>query len=469
VGEAQDQDVVAKATGYLINPRCKLDGATPERRKTKHLFLRLDALKDKIVPWFEEASQKGDWSANCISITQSWIDKGLKPRGITRDLRWGVPIPKGLEGLSDEEYQKKVFYVWFDACIGYMSITKNYTDGDDLAGKKWEQWWKNPSDVSLYQFMGKDNVPFHAIIFPGCQLGTGDSWTQVHKLSATEYLNYEGGKFSKSNRVGVFGNNARDTGIDPDIWRFYLLSRHPDNRDSEFKWDDFVSANNNDLLKNLGNLVQRVIKFCNAKMDGVVPAFSPEFDPLLKEHKEQVDTYLKSYLEHLEATKFRAGTADMLHISALGNKLLQDNKLDNRLLSEEPDRCNAVINLALNHLHLLASILAPYMPTTAESIFHQLGLQPDPRIPDEFESNIIKPGHKLGEAKPLFTNIPAAKIEEWRDAYGGEELQRLKRLEAEKAAAKKAAKEREKEKKRLKKEAAAAAAAMEKVELKDEN
>jgi methionyl-tRNA synthetase len=111
-----------------LNPRCKLDGATPERRKTKHLYLRLDLLRDQIVPWFNTASKKGDWSSNCVSITQAWIDKGLKPRAITRDLRWGVPIPKGIQGLSDEDYAKKVFYVWFDACIGYMSITKTYTD-----------------------------------------------------------------------------------------------------------------------------------------------------------------------------------------------------------------------------------------------------------------------------------------------------------------------------------------------------
>lgn len=158
--ESEGANPTASGTGWLLNPHCKLDGATPEKRRTKHLYLRLDVLKDQIVDWFHAASKKGAWSSNCIAITQSWIDKGLEPRGITRDLRWGVPIPKGLEGLNDEEYARKVFYVWFDACIGYVSITKGYTDGDDLAGKKWEQWWKNPKEVTLYQFMGKDNVPY---------------------------------------------------------------------------------------------------------------------------------------------------------------------------------------------------------------------------------------------------------------------------------------------------------------------
>jgi methionyl-tRNA synthetase len=154
-----DDHVEAKATGWLINPRCKVDGTAPEKRRTKHLYLRLDAIKDLLVPWFHKSSKEGDWSANCISITQAWIDKGLLPRGITRDLKWGVPIPKGLDGLSDEEYAEKVFYVWFDACIGYVSITKNLTDPGNLDGTNWEKWWKNPENVKLYQFMGKDNVP----------------------------------------------------------------------------------------------------------------------------------------------------------------------------------------------------------------------------------------------------------------------------------------------------------------------
>ncbi|PGH23152.1 methionine-tRNA ligase [Polytolypa hystricis UAMH7299] len=468
--QVQDQDVVSTATGWLLNPHCKLDGAVPERRKTKHLYLRLDALRDKIIPWFQKASKEGEWSANCIAITQSWIDKGLKPRAITRDLKWGVPIPKGIKGLDDEEYKNKVFYVWFDACIGYMSITKNYTDGSDLAGKKWEQWWKNPENVSLFQFMGKDNVPFHTIIFPGSQLGTGSNWTKVHKLSAADYLNYEGGKFSKSKGVGVFGNNAQHTGIDPDIWRFYLLSRRPETNDSEFKWEEFINVNNNDLLKNLGNLVQRVIKFCQAKMGGLVPDYTQYTDASLDEHKKQVNDLLRGYITHLDAIKLRQGIADILHISALGNKLLQDHKLDNKLFSEEPQRCAAVIGVALNQILLLAAVLSPYMPGTAESITRQLGVPPTAAvIPDTWDAAALKPGHALGEPKLLFTQIPTAKLEEWRLAYGGEELRRQKAVEAEKAAAKKAAKEKEKEKKRLKKEAAKAAAALEKVDLAKED
>ncbi|RFU27260.1 hypothetical protein B7463_g9079, partial [Scytalidium lignicola] len=461
-GETGEYDT--EATGWLLNPRCKLDGATPEKRKTKHLYLRLDMLQDEIVSWFSKA--KEGWSSNCISITQAWIDKGLKPRGITRDLRWGVPIPKGLAGLSDEEYANKVFYVWFDACIGYVSITKGYTDKGDPSGKNWEKWWKNPEEVSLKMFMGKDNVPFHTIVFPATQLGTKDTWTKVNHLSTTEYLNYEGGKFSKSNGVGVFGNTARDTGVDADVWRYYLLSRRPETSDSEFKWEEFIDANNNDLLKNLGNLCQRVIKFCSSKMGAVVPEYSILSDPTFEHHKTEVNKLLHEYITSLKATKLRSGLTTILTISALGNKLLQDNKLSNQLLAEDPNRCNAVIGLALNHLHLLANLLFPYMPGTAQSIFKQLGLQSSRddqhamvfHIPDTWASDALKPGHTIGEPQLLFSTIPLAKLEEWREAFGGEELRKLKALEAEKAAAKKAAKQKEAEKKRLKKAAQASKA-----------
>jgi methionyl-tRNA synthetase len=225
-----------KATGWLINPHCKLDGATPERRKTKHLYLQLDKLQKEIEAWMASGATK-EWAANATAITQSWIDNGLKPRSITRDLKWGVPVPSGIDGLSEEDYKNKVFYVWFDACIGYPSITKCYTDNGDLSNRDWEKWWKNPKDVKLYQFMGKDNVPFHSIIFPSSQLGTREDWTQVSNISTTDYLNYEGGKFSKSKNVGVFGNKAQDTGVPVDVWRYYLLSRRPESGDSEFKWE----------------------------------------------------------------------------------------------------------------------------------------------------------------------------------------------------------------------------------------
>ncbi|KAI0909958.1 tRNA synthetases class I (M)-domain-containing protein [Ustulina deusta] len=458
---AQANDVVdqaqeSKPTGWLINPRCKLDGATPEARATKHLFLRLDALKDDVVSWFRGANK--EWSANCVAITESWISRGLQARGITRDLKWGVPIPKGCEGLSEEEYRDKVFYVWFDACIGYPSITKNYTDGDNLEGTLWTKWWKNPEDVTLYQFMGKDNVPFHSIIFPASQLGTKENWTKVGRFSTTEYLNYEGGKFSKSRNIGVFGNSAQLTGIDADIWRFFLLSRRPETSDAEFKWDEFIDVNNNDLLKNLGNFVNRVVKFAHAKLDGTIPNYRKYTEPSFEQYKADVNAQLQNYITAMEAIKLRQGLQIILSISALGNQFLQSNKLSNQTLAEQHDKCTAVVGLALNHVLLLANLLTPYMPETARSMLQQVGVEVATfSIPDIWTANTLEPGQKIGAATLLFSQIPAARAEEWRETFGGDELKKLKAAEAEKAAAKKAAKQKKKEQKNAQKAAEKAA------------
>lgn len=281
-------------------------------------------------------------------------------------------------------------------------------------------------------------------MFPGSQIGSGDNWTQVRHISATEYLNYEGGKFSKSRGIGVFGDSARDTGIDADVWRYYLLSRRPENgTDTEFKWEEFISVNNNDLLKNIGNLVNRVIKFCHAKTGGLVPHYT-----VSEEHQSNVNILLTSYITHLENMRLRLGLSTILQISALGNKFLQDNKLDNRLFTENPELCANVVGTALNHLNLLANLLSPFMPKTAESIFEQLGVESVPKIPDTWAANTLEEGHKLGEPRPLFSMIPAAKLEEWREAYGGSAIREQKLLEAEKAVAKKAAKKAAKKEKR---------------------
>ena len=273
-------------------------------------------------------------------------------------------------------------------------------------------------------------------MFPGSQIGSGDNWTQVRHISATEYLNYEGGKFSKSRGIGVFGNSAKDTGIDADVWRYYLLSRRPENgADTEFKWEEFISVNNNDLLKNVGNFVNRVIKFCHAKMGGVVPHYT-----VSDEHQSNVNTLLTSYNTHLEDMRLRLGLSTILQISALGNKFLQDHKLDNRLFTENPEVCANVIGTALNQIHLLANLLSPFMPKTAESIFEQLGVESMPKIPDTWAAKTLEEGHKLGESRTLFSMIPAAKLEEWREAYGGSAIREQKLADAEKAAAKKAAK-----------------------------
>jgi len=420
----------------LINPHCKIDGATPVPRDTTHIFLRLDKSQPDIEKWFTKSSEEGAWPQNGISITKSWLDKGLEGRSITRDLKWGTPIP--LDG-----YEKKVLYVWFDACIGYPSITANYTD-------EWEQWWRNPEEVKLYQFMGKDNVPFHTVIFPGSQLGTGDKWTMLNHLSTTEYLNYENGKFSKSRGVGVFGDGAKETGIPASVWRYYLLANRPETGDTQFEWKSFIAANNSELLNNFGNFVNRVIKFINAKLDGAVPEFSPDYkgdDFDAAAVIADINETLSSYVADMEAVKLRSGLKRVMELSAKGNLLLQ-GRVDNANLTNSPERTRTVLGIAINLVYLLASLSSPYMPSTGASIAEQVNA-PLLTIPDSFNPQALSAGHKIGTAAYLFTRIDDKKEKEWREKYGGTQASRLAEEEAK---AKKAAdKARDKERKAARK------------------
>jgi methionyl-tRNA synthetase len=419
----------------LINPHCKIDGATPVPRETTHIFLLLNKAQAAIEEWFSKSSVQGAWPQNGVSITKSWLDKGLEGRSITRDLKWGTPIP--LPG-----YEKKVLYVWFDACIGYPSITANYT-------QDWELWWRDPENVKLYQFMGKDNVPFHTVIFPGSQIGTGDKWTMLNHLSTTEYLNYENGKFSKSRGVGVFGDGAKETGIPPSVWRYYLLANRPETQDSQFEWKAFIAANNSELLNNIGNFINRLIKFVNAQLDGKIPEFSPDhteesFD--FPEFIDEINTLLAEYVADMEAVRLRAGLKKFMEISSKGNNLLA-GRLDKANLQANPTRTHTIIGLSLNLAYLLASLSSPFMPSTAASIVQQLNA-PLISIPDKWSPGLLPAGHKIGKAAYLFTKIPDEKEEEWRIKYGGTQASRLAEDEAK---AKKAAdRARDKERKKAK-------------------
>ncbi|EKD13902.1 uncharacterized protein L3040_005486 [Drepanopeziza brunnea f. sp. 'multigermtubi'] len=426
----------------LINPRCKVDGTTPVAKDTTHIFLRLDKVQADIEGFFAQSSVAGGWSANGIAITKSWLEKGLEGRSITRDLTWGTPVP--LPG-----YEDKVLYVWFDACIGYPSITANYT-------KDWELWWRNPDQVKLFQFMGKDNVPFHTVIFPGSQLGTKDKWTKLHTISVTEYLNYEQGKFSKSRGIGVFGDGAKETGIPPSVWRYYLIANRPEIGDTQFEWKAFIAGNNSELLANVGNFVNRLVKFVNAKLDGTVPEFLPTYEDDSFDFPgfiSEVNGLLTEYIAEMEAVRLRAGLKKFMEISAKGNLILA-GRLDNANLTNSPARTHAIVGIALNLAYLLASISSPFMPSTAKSIAEQLN-GPLLSIPDKWNAGALSGGHKIGKAAYLFTRIDEKKEEEWRNKYGGTQASRQAEEEAK---AKKAAdKARDKERKKARKEAANAA------------
>ncbi|VEU23704.1 DEKNAAC104800 [Brettanomyces naardenensis] len=391
----------------LINPRCKLDNATPEPRHSNHIFISLDKLEPELRTWVEKSSTEGNWSKNAKTITNAWLREGLKPRCITRDLVWGTPVP--LKG-----FESKVLYVWFDATIGYVSITANYTDG-------WKAWWQNPEHVKLYQFMGKDNVPFHTVVFPATEIGTRETWTMLHHLNTTEYLQYEGGKFSKSRNIGVFGNNAKDTGISPSVWRYYLASVRPESQDSQFSWAEFVTKNNSELLANLGNFVNRIVKYVNAKYNGVVPQYDVKNCEDFVQASEDLNKLIETYNEDLTGVHERKGLETTMLTSARGNQFLQDNKLDNSLYNDHPDKADAVIAIGLNIVYLVSALVYPYMPETSAAIEKILNVPPL-RIPDKFEL-WIQGGHCIGKPQYLFSRIDEKKIDEWRAKYGGVQKQ----------------------------------------------
>lgn len=396
----------------LLDPKCKVCRASPVLRASEHLFLDLERLQPKCEAFVRQSAAIGKWSPNGVSITNAWFQEGLKPRCITRDLKWGTPVP--LEDMKD-----KVFYVWFDAPIGYISITANFVED-------WEAWWKNPDNVQLYQFMGKDNVPFHSVIFPSSLIGTEDAYTLVHNISTTEYLNYESGKFSKSRNIGVFGNNVVDSKIPVAVWRYYLLANRPEAADTTFLWDDFAAKTNAELLANLGNFINRTLKYVVAKFGGELPPFASDAALIAEDAAfvERIDAELAAYIAHLEDVKIKAALKSAMAISALGNEYLTVNKLDAALHAQNPQRCAAVVHFTVNVIYLLSTLLYPFIPSAAEDILRQLNA-PLGKIPANF-SFCIKAGHVIGTPTHLFRKIDVAQIAHLKQLYGGSSSSILK-------------------------------------------
>ncbi|XP_026425103.1 probable methionine--tRNA ligase [Papaver somniferum] len=421
----------------LQDPKCKVCRNTPEIRDTDHLFLELPLLKDKLEEYINNMSVAGSWSQNAIQATNAWLKEGLRSRCITRDLKWGVPVPH-------EKYKDKVFYVWFDAPIGYVSITSCYTSD-------WEKWWKNPENVELYQFMGKDNVPFHTVMFPSTLLGTEENWTLMKTISVTEYLNYEAGKFSKSKGIGVFGNDAKDTKIPSEVWRYYLLTNRPEVSDTLFTWKDLQAKLNSELLANLGNFINRVLSFI-AKPSGlgygsIIPdAANAESHSLTKALAEKVGKLVEQYVEAMEKVKLKQGLKTAMSISSEGNCYLQDSQFW-KLYKEDPASCAIVMRTSVGLVYLLASLLEPFIPSFSVEVVKQLNLPSELPLSLSDENGdisrarrpweIIPSGHKIGAPEPLFKELKDEEVEFFREKFAGSQADR--KVKADEADAKKMA------------------------------
>lgn len=384
----------------LIDPKCSVCGHTPILKKTKHLYINLPKALPLLQKWMDKASVEGFWAKNAIQITNSWIRDGLQERCITRDLKWGIPVPK--EGFED-----KVFYVWFDAPIGYISITANATDN-------WEYWWRDPENTELFQFIGKDNIPFHTVIFPSSLLATGEKWTMLHHMSSTEYLNYEGGKFSKSRGIGIFGNDVQETGIPADVWRFYMFYNRPEKQDFTFTWKDFQEKINKELIGNLSNLVNRTLTFVKRFYDGNLGegALDEELKALIIEKEKEIT-------DSLERADERDALRAIFALSDIGNKAFQASE-PWKLRNEDPEKAKAILRTLVYLIRDLGVMVTPYMPSTGDKILAFVS-SPSSTWNDcgTFNGEL-----KVGEISLLFEKLEDKRVDELRERYSGSQSER---------------------------------------------
>jgi methionyl-tRNA synthetase len=403
----------------LINPRSALSGSSEiEIRDSAHLFLKQSEFVDQLRAWID--SHDKDWPGLVTSIARKWLDEGLKDRGITRDLEWGIPVP---DDIGDGKLKGKVFYVWFDAPIEYIGATKEWADANGK-GDVWRNWWYGEAakDVRYYEFMGKDNIPFHTVGFPVTIMASGEPWKLVDRLKGTNYINYDGGKFSTSQKRGVFMDTALSL-LPADYWRYYLMANMPESSDSNFTWEHFAGVINKDLADVVGNFVNRITKFCVARFDGLVPSeghYGPEEEALIAE----LDRRVAQYTEHLEQIEFRKALAELRAIWVAGNEYLTRAAPWTHIKTDRA-RAAAAVRMGLNLVHLFGHLAWPAIPTAAK-VIHE-AIQPAPDIipwPDEAMAKYLdqlEPGLPIRAPDVLFAKITEEQVADWKVRFGGEE------------------------------------------------
>ena len=422
----------------LKDPKCSVCGATPEVRETKHLYIDLPKIAGKLEDWMKTASVEGKWSDNALNITKAWIRDGLNQRAITRDLKWGIPVPKA-------GYENKVFYVWFNAPIGYISITKQLANELVKEGKKsfdWKSWWipseseeaKGKDKVDLFQFIGKDNIPFHTVIFPCTMLGSPHDWTKLHHMSSTEYLNYEDGKFSKSRGVVVFGTDAIETGIPADAWRFYIFYNRPEKQDFQFTWKDFMEKLNGELIGNLGNLVNRTLLFVNKYYDSKIPAA-----PVDEELWSQVRQLEKKVTDSLEWADLRDAFHTCFEIADICNKKFQATE-PWKTRTTEPEKAASLIHNLCYVIKDLMIMMNPYMPQYTQVVMSYFGKQiEESKVGMETKSGLnwndlgkTEGLDSVGATKVYFTPMDQKTMLSFKEKFSGNQSERKEEGKAKK-------------------------------------
>lgn len=381
----------------LINPVSALTGNKPVRKKTKHWFLPLDQYE----PWLKEwilGSHKEDWKSNVYGQCKSWLDLGLQPRAVTRDLEWGVEVPL-------KEAEGKVLYVWFDAPIGYISATKEWAEENK---KDWEPYWKS-KDTTLIHFIGKDNIVFHCIVFPAMLKAEG-SYILPENVPANEFLNLEGDKISTSRNWAVWLHEYLDEfpGKE-DVLRYTLTANAPEAKDNDFTWKDFQAKNNNELLAILGNFINRTMVLTKKYFDSKVPALQ-EFTQTDLETIDELKTFPAKISTSIEKFRFREALSHMMNLARLGNKYLTDAE-PWKLIKSDENRVKTILNISLQIAANLAIVMKPFLPFSAVKLSNMLNIE-ELNWDDAGTHSILKEGHILANPEFLFEKIEDKTVEE---------------------------------------------------------
>ncbi len=380
----------------LIDPKSALSGNVPVLKETKHWFLPLDKYEGFLREWILEG-HKDDWKPNVYGQVKSWVDDGLRPRAVTRDLDWGIPVPvEGGEG--------KVLYVWFDAPIGYISSTKEWAERE---GKDWEPYWKD-KDTKMLHFIGKDNIVFHCIIFPAMLKAHGD-YILPENVPANEFLNLEGDKISTSKNWAVWLHEyLNDFPDKQDVLRYTLTANAPESKDNDFTWKDFQARNNNELVAIFGNFINRVVVLTNKYYNGVVPAQGE-----LTDVDNDVLNHLKNFPDKIsrsiERYRFREALSEMMNLARLGNKYLADEE-PWKLIKTDEKRVETIMNIAIQISAALSIVSEPFLPFTSKKLASILNISPM-KWEDIEEGELIEAGHQIGKAELLFEKIEDSDIQ----------------------------------------------------------
>ncbi|MFB6643905.1 methionine--tRNA ligase [Streptomyces chartreusis] len=402
----------------LINPRSAISGSTDlEVRETKHLFLLQSKLQNEVKEWVSR--HDGVWPHLASSIAHKWLTEGLHDRAITRDLDWGVPVPA--DTWPELAAEGKVFYVWFDAPIEYIGATKEWSD-QDPENRDWKSWWYEADDTVRYtEFMAKDNVPFHTVMFPATELGIREPWKKVDFVKAFNWLTYYGGKFSTSQKRGVFTDQALEI-LPADYWRYFLIANAPESDDSSFTWEHFTATVNKDLADTLGNFVNRVLSFSKKRFGEEVPAGG---EPGEAEAKlgEQIAELLAEYEAQMEALQFRKAAAALRALWSAGNSYLEE-KAPWLEIKTDKDGAALTLRTAMNLIHLYAVVSEPFIPASSAAMRQAFALTGDSATwitADEARSLTSVPvGTPFTVPPVLFAKLTDEDLEAYKERFGGE-------------------------------------------------